>query len=400
MQLQAQLQVIDQLSLAQKRVLIRVDFNVPLTSGQQVSDDTRIRAALPTIQHAIRQGAKVILASHLGRPKGKVKPELSLKPAAERLQELLGSAVTLAPDCVGTGVQQHVRQLAAGAVLILENLRFHPEEEANDPTFSQELSALADVYINDAFGSSHRSHASVVGVVQYFEEKAVGFLMRKELHALSSLLSSPEHPFVAILGGAKVSDKIGLIRSLLARADHIIIGGAMAYTLLQAQGIQIGRSLVEQEKVEEAKAILALAANQGVAIHLPQDHVIVTELKTNVPSSTTSGVDIPRDSLGVDIGPQTAHAFRTVIQSARTVLWNGPMGIFEQPPFDQGTRSVAEAVAAVPACYSVAGGGDTVAALTQAHLADRISHISTGGGATLQFLESGDLPGLAALRAA
>ncbi len=400
MQLHAQLPAIDRLSLAQKRVLIRVDFNVPLTSGQQISDDTRIRAALPTIQHAIRQGAKVILASHLGRPKGKVKPKLSLKPAAERLQELLGSAVTRAADCVGTGVQQHVRQLAAGAVLILENLRFHAEEEANDPTFSQDLSALADVYINDAFGSSHRSHASVVGVVQYFEEQAVGFLMRKEIHALSSLLSSPEHPFVAILGGAKVSDKIGLIRSLLARADHIIIGGAMAYTLLQAQGIQIGRSLVEQEKVEEAKAMLALAANRGVAIHLPQDHVIVTGLKTNVPSSITSGVDVPRDSLGVDIGPQTARAFRTVIQSARTVLWNGPMGIFEQPPFDQGTRSVAEAVAAVPACYSVAGGGDTVAALTQTHLADQISHISTGGGATLQFLESGDLPGLAALRAA
>ena len=333
-------------------------------------------------------------------PKGRSNRKLSLKPAAERLQELLGSAVTRAADCVGTGVQQHVRQLAAGAVLILENLRFHAEEEANDPTFSQDLSALADVYINDAFGSSHRSHASVVGVVQYFEEQAVGFLMRKEIHALSSLLSSPEHPFVAILGGAKVSDKIGLIRSLLARADHIIIGGAMAYTLLQAQGIQIGRSLVEQEKVEEAKAMLALAANRGVAIHLPQDHVIVTGLKTNVPSSITSGVDVPRDSLGVDIGPQTARAFRTVIQSARTVLWNGPMGIFEQPPFDQGTRSVAEAVAAVPACYSVAGGGDTVAALTQTHLADQISHISTGGGATLQFLESGDLPGLAALRAA
>lgn len=399
MQLQTQLQAIDHLSLTQKRVLIRVDFNVPLTSRQQVSDDTRIREALPTIQHAIQQGAKIILASHLGRPKGNVKPELSLKPAAERLQELLGSAVTLAPDCVGIGVQQHVRQLTAGAVLILENLRFHAEEEANDPTFSQELSALADVYINDAFGSSHRPHASVVGVVQYFEEKAVGFLMRKEIHALSSLLSSPEHPFVAILGGAKVSDKIGLIRSLLSRADHIIIGGAMAYTLLQAQGIQIGRSLVEQEKVEEAKAMLALAANKGVAIHLPQDHVIVAELKTDIPSSITSGVDVPRDSLGVDIGPQSARAFRTVIQSARTVLWNGPMGIFEQPPFDQGTRSVAEAVAAVSSCYSVAGGGDTVAALTQANLADQISHISTGGGATLEFLESGDLPGLAALHA-
>ena len=394
-----ELQTIDQLSLAQKRVLIRVDFNVPLTSRQQVSDDTRIREALPTIQHAIRQGAKVILASHLGRAKGHVKPELSLKPVAERLQELLGSAVTLAPDCVGIGVQQHVRQLTAGAVLILENLRFHAEEEANDPTFSQELSALADVYINDAFGSSHRSHASMVGVVQHFEDKGVGFLMRKEIHALSSLLFSPEHPFVAILGGAKVSDKIGLIRSLLSHADHIIIGGAMAYTLLKAQGIHIGRSLVEQEKVEEAKAILSLAANQDVAIHLPRDHVIIAELKTNVPSSVTSGVDVPSDCLGVDIGPRTADAFRTVVQSARTVLWNGPMGIFEQPPFDQGTRSVAKAVAAVPACYSVAGGGDTVAALTQANLANQISHISTGGGATLEFLESGDLPGLAALRA-
>jgi phosphoglycerate kinase len=290
-----------------------------------------------------------------------------------------------------------VATLANGGVLLLENLRFHAEEEKNDDTFSQALASLADVYINDAFGSSHRAHASVVGMVQYFTHKGVGFLMQKEVTALSRLLEYPEHPFVAILGGAKVSDKIGLIGSLLSRVDTLIIGGAMAYTLLQAQGIRTGKSLVEPDRIDEVKATLSNAGKQGVNILVPQDHVIAAELKIGASSTTTIGPDIPDDRLGVDIGPQSIATFRAAIRSARTILWNGPMGVFEIPPFDQGTRALAETVAAT-ACFSVAGGGDTVAALTQAGLAAKISHISTGGGASLEFVEAGDLPGLAALR--
>ena len=393
-----ELKTIDQLPLAHKRVLIRVDFNVPLTPEQKVGDATRIREALPTIRHALVQGATILLASHLGRPRGTVKPALSLKPVAALLQELLGRPVSLAPDCVGPMVERQIDQLPAGAVVVLENLRFHSEEEANDPAFSRALADLADVYVNDAFGSSHRSHASVVGVVQHFEDKGIGFLVRREVEALSSLLSAPDRPFVAILGGAKVSDKIGLIHSLLPRADAIIIGGAMAYTLLQAQGLRTGRSLVEPEKFDEAKSLLQEAQKQGVTIHLPQDHIVTAELTAGAASTATAGADIPDIQLGVDIGPRSIAAFQTVVQSARTILWNGPMGVFEMSPYDRGTRSMAEAVASLSSCFSVAGGGDTVAALSQAGLADRISHISTGGGASLAFLESGDLPGLATLR--
>ncbi len=390
---------IDQLSLTGKRVFIRVDFNVPLDKNRAVTDDTRIREALPTIRYALDHGAKVLLASHLGRPKGKVDPAFSLRPAADRLQQLLENvAVTLAPDCVGAAVQAQSTQLADGAILVLENLRFHAEEEKNDAGFAQALAGLADVYINDAFGSSHRAHASVVGIVPHVATTGVGFLMRKEIDALSRLLTRPEHPFVAILGGAKVSDKIGLIRSLLMRAQTIIIGGAMAYTLQQAQGIATGKSLVEPDRIEEAKAILAEAAQRGVTILLPEDHVVVGELKAGVPSTATSGREIPADQLGVDIGPQSIATFSAALRNAKVILWNGPMGVFEMAPFDRGTRAVAEAVAAT-ASFSVAGGGDTVAALTQAGLAEKISHISTGGGASLEFLESGDLPGLAALRA-
>ncbi len=393
-----ELKTIDQLPLAHKRVLIRVDFNVPLTPEQKIGDATRIREALPTIQHALARGATILLASHLGRPRGTVKPALSLKPVAALLQELLGRPVSLAPDCVGPTVERQVGQLPAGAVVVLENLRFHSEEEANDPAFSRALAGLADVYVNDAFGSSHRAHASVVGVVQHFEDKGVGFLVRREVDALSSLLAAPDRPFVAILGGAKVSDKIGLIHSLLPRADDIIIGGAMAYTLLRAQGVRIGRSLVEPEKFDEAKSLLQEAQKQGVTIHLPQDHIVTAELTAGATAITTAGADIPDTQLGVDIGPHSIVAFQAVVQSAKTVLWNGPMGVFEMSPYDRGTRSVAEAVASLSSCFSVAGGGDTVAALSQANLADRISHISTGGGASLAFLESGDLPGLATLR--
>ncbi|MGH7962804.1 MAG: phosphoglycerate kinase, partial [Candidatus Binatia bacterium] len=294
-------------------------------------------------------------------------------------------------------VQDHVARLSNGDVLVLENLRFHAEEEKNDPAFAQALATLAEVYVNDAFGSSHRAHASVVGMVQHFATKGIGLLMRKEIAALSCLLANPEPPFVVILGGAKVSDKIGLIRSLLPRVQTMIIGGAMAYTVQQAQGAAVGKSRVEADKEEEVKAMLTEAAQRGVTILLPRDHVVVPELKAGVPSSTTSGRDIPDHLLGVDIGPQSIASFRTAIQSARTILWNGPMGVFEIPPFDHGTRTLAEAVAATPS-FSVAGGGDTVAAVTQAGLADKISHISTGGGASLEFLEAGDLPGLAALR--
>ena len=393
-----ELKTIDQLPLAHKRVLIRVDFNVPLTPEQKVGDATRIREALPTIRHALVQGATILLASHLGRPRGTVKPALSLKPVAALLQELLGRPVSLAPDCVGPMVERQIDQLPAGAVVVLENLRFHSEEEANDPAFSRALADLADVYVNDAFGSSHRSHASVVGVVQHFEDKGIGFLMRREVEALSSLLSAPDRPFVAILGGAKVSDKIGLIHSLLPRADAIVIGGAMAYTLLRAQGVRTGRSLVEPEKIDEAKSLLQGAQKQGVTIHLPQDHIVTAELTAGAASTATAGADIPDTQLGVDIGPHSITAFQAVVQSARTILWNGPMGVFEMSPYDRGTRSMAEAVASLSSCFSVAGGGDTVAALSQAGLTDRISHISTGGGASLAFLESGDLPGLAALR--
>jgi 3-phosphoglycerate kinase len=391
---------IDQLSLNGKRVFIRVDFNVPLDKTGAVTDDTRIREALPTIRYALEHGAKVLLASHLGRPKGKADPAFSLRPAADRLRQLLGSVeVTLATDCVGAATQAQSVQLSTGAVLVLENLRFHAEEEKNESEFAKALAALADVYINDAFGSSHRAHASVVGIVPHVATAGVGFLMRKEIDALSRLLTHPEKPFVAILGGAKVSDKIGLIRSLLSRAQTIIVGGAMAYTLQQAQGFATGKSLVEPDRIEEAKTILAEATQRGVTILLPQDHVIVGELKTGAASKTTANRDIPADQLGVDIGPHSISVFSAALRGAKMILWNGPMGVFEMTPFDHGTRAVAEAVAATNS-FSVAGGGDTVAALTQAGLAEKISHISTGGGASLEFLESGDLPGLAALRTA
>ena len=388
---------IDLLPVDDKRVFIRVDFNVPLTAKGEISDDTRIREALPTIWYARDKGAKVILASHFGRPKGKADPSLSLKPVAERLGELLRIPVLLARDCIGPEVKLQIDRLSSGEVILLENLRFHSEEEKNDPAFAGALAELAEVYVNDAFGSSHRAHASVVGMVEHFTCKGIGFLMHKEIAALSCLRESPTKPFVVILGGAKVSDKLGLIRGLLSSANIIAIGGAMAYTLQLAQGVPVGKSLVEANKIAEIKELLKETSRRGVKVLLPEDHVVVPVMQPEGLYVTTPGRQIPDDKIGVDIGRQTIKSFSSAISSARTIFWNGPMGVFERPPFDHGTKAVAEAVAGAQA-FTIAGGGDTVAALQQMGLAEKLSHISTGGGASLEFLESGDLPGIAALR--
>jgi phosphoglycerate kinase len=388
---------IELLPIENKRVFIRVDFNVPLTAKGEVSDDTRIREALPTIRYARQKGAKVILASHLGRPKGKADPSLSLMPVAERLGELLRIPVLLAPDCIGPEVKLEIGRLASGEIILLENLRFHNEEEKNDPGFARALAELAEVYVNDAFGSSHRAHASVVGMVEHFTCKGIGFLMHKEIAVLSCLWERPTKPFVVILGGAKVSDKLGLIRGLLSTANIIAIGGAMAYTLQLAQGVPVGKSLVEANKIAEIKELLKETSRRGVKVLLPEDHVVVPVMQPDGLYVTTPGRQIPDDKVGVDIGRRTIESFSSAIRSARTIFWNGPMGVFERPPFDRGTKAVAEAVAGVQG-FSVAGGGDTVAALQQTGLAEKLSHISTGGGASLEFLESGDLPGIAALR--
>jgi phosphoglycerate kinase len=388
---------IDSLPISNRRVFIRVDFNVPLTGKGEISDDTRIQEVLPTIRYCVEKRAKVILASHLGRPNGKTDPALSLKPVAERLRKLLCIPVSLASNCIGLEVREQISRLASGEVLLLENLRFHMEEEKNDPAFARALADLAEIYVNDAFGSSHRAHASIVGMVRHFKHKGIGFLMHKEIDALSRLREDPERPFVAILGGAKVSDKIGLIRGLLPKVNTLVIGGATAYTLQLAQGLPVGKSLIEAGKAEEVKEMLKEATQRGVAILLPEDHIIVRELQAGASYWTTRGREIPEDRVGVDIGPQTMNSFSSAIRSARTIFWNGPMGVFETSPFDCGTRAVAEAIARSQA-FSVAGGGDTVAALKQTGLADRVSHISTGGGASLEFLELGDLPGIAALQ--
>jgi phosphoglycerate kinase len=352
---------------------------------------------LPTIRYARQKGAKVILASHFGRPKGKAAPSLSLMPVAERLGELLRIPVLLAPDCIGPEVKLEIGRLASGEIILLENLRFHSEEEKNDPGFAGRLAELAEVYVNDAFGSSHRAHASVVGMVSHFKIKGIGFLMHKEIAALSRLRETPAKPFVVILGGAKVSDKLGLIRGLLSRANTMILGGAMAYTLQLARGVSVGKSLVEANRVSEVKELLDETIRRDITVLLPEDHVVVPVMQPEGLYVTTPGRQIPDDKVGVDIGRRTIESFSFAIRSARTLFWNRPMGVFERPPFDRGTKAVAEAVAGVQA-FSVAGGGDTVAALQQTGLAEKLSHISTGGGASLEFLESGDLPGIAALR--
>lgn len=379
-----------------KKVLMRVDFNVPLDEGLSITDDTRIQAALPTIEYTLGKGGKVILMSHLGRPKGKVVGSLSLKPVARRLSELLGQEVKMAPDCVGEEVEAMAQSLKEGEVLLLENLRFHREEEKNDPDFSKRLARLGEVYVNDAFGTAHRAHASTFGVTQFLSPRVAGFLMEKEIKYLGGVLESPQRPFLAILGGAKVSDKIGVITNFLERVDSLLIGGAMAYTFLKAQGIEVGNSLVEEDKLGEAKNIMAEARDKKVKFLLPLDHVVGDKFDPHASSKLVGERDIPPGWWALDIGPETIKAFGEEIKKARTILWNGPMGVFEWDNFSRGTESIAGFLASSSA-VTIIGGGDSVAAVKKWGLEDKMTHISTGGGASLEFLEGKELPGIKAL---
>jgi phosphoglycerate kinase len=386
---------VDRVELAGKRVFLRVDFNVPLEDGR-VAEDTRIRAALPTIELCLKAGAAVLLASHLGRPKGTPDPRYSLRPVATKLEELLGRPVTLLPDCVGPEVEAAAAALKPGDVALLENLRFHAEEEANDPVFARRLASLADVYVNDAFAAAHRAHASTEGIARVLHPAAAGLLMARELEALGRIFESPQRPLMAVLGGAKVSDKLGLVEHLLARVDAVLIGGGMAYTFLVALGHDVGRSLLEPERVEAARAILGRARALGVRVRLPVDLVAAPGPESVEGIRVVSVRDMPRDLMGLDIGPVTVAQFAATLTSARTIVWNGPLGVFEKAPFAAGTLGIARAVAG-SAAFSVIGGGDTIAAVHQAGVAERIGYISTAGGAFLEFLEGRTLPGVAAL---
>lgn len=387
---------IEEIDLKEKRVFVRVDFNVPYDAEGGVADDARIVASLPTIRHVLNSGGKLILASHLGRPKGKRDTKYSLMPVAARLSELLEREVIFPEDCVGDAVKKLVGEMREGEVILLENLRFHPEEEANDPIFSERLASLADIYVNDAFGTLHRAHASTVGMVPLVKEKAAGLLVLKEVQALGRLLQEPERPFVAILGGAKVSDKLGVIENLLKLVDVLLVGGAMAYTFLKAKGVEVGASLVEDAKIHQAAKLLERAKTKDIRLELPKDHVVARELKSGVEFKTTTNEAIPAGWMGLDIGPKTLEAYEAQIVDAKTVLWNGPVGAFETPPFERGTVDIARTLAKCSG-MTVVGGGDSLAAVKAAGVTDKISHLSTGGGATLEFLEGKTLPGLKAL---
>ena len=377
-----------------KRVLVRCDFNVPLKDGV-ITDDKRIRESMKTIKYLVDNGARVILCSHLGRPKGEFKPEFSLAPVAKRISELLGKEVKMASDVIGDSAKKLASELKDGDVMLLENVRFHKEEEKNDPAFAKELASLAELYVNDAFGTSHRAHASTAGVANYLPA-ACGYLIQKELDVMGKALNDPKRPFVAILGGAKVSDKIGVINNLIDKADTIIIGGGMAYTFFVAKGYSVGTSLLEADKVDIAKCMLEKAENKGVKLLLPVDNVIADKFDAEADSKVVSSDSIPDGWMGMDIGPKSVELFSAAIKNAGTVVWNGPMGVFEMPRFAKGTEAIAKAVAD-SGCISIIGGGDSAAAVEQLGYADKMTHISTGGGASLEFLEGLELPGIAAL---
>jgi phosphoglycerate kinase len=387
---------VDQIKLDGKRVFIRVDFNVPLNEKGEIMDDTRIQLSLPTIRFVIGAGGKSMLASHLGRPKGKKDPKFSLAPVAVRLSQLLGNKVALAADCIGEEVQRQIGRMKDGDVLLLENLRFHPEEEKNGEAFSKALASLCDVYINDAFGAAHRAHASTEGMTRCVQDVAAGFLMMKEIESLEKALTNPQNPYVAILGGAKVSDKIGVVENLMNKVTTLLIGGGMAYTFLKAKGFEVGKSLVEEEQLGFSLNLLKRAEGK-IRLILPCDHVAAERMDAQAKRQIVKSEKIPKDWVCLDIGPETVRAFSEEIKSAKTIVWNGPMGVFEMEPFSEGTFAIAKAVAGSSA-FSIVGGGDSVAAVNKAGVAEKISHISTGGGASLEFLEGKKLPGIEALR--